>query len=74
MVRAILKGDLARLKRERDDAVIAGRWAGLFAQADPKQHDRLLKSILTDKKKPRLPMTGKQIGAALRVFAAKTGG
>ena len=69
----MLKGDIARLKRDREDAVIAARWAGLFAQADPKHHDRLLKDILADRKAPRLPMSGKQIGAAMRVFAARGG-
>lgn len=68
-----MDGDLDRLKREREDATRIAQRAGFFAQIAPKAHEQALKRLLGGGTKPLAPMTGKQIGSAMRALAARAG-
>jgi hypothetical protein len=60
------------VKREWETGLHQARWTGFFAQVKISEHNKLIKQMLSGKADK--VMSGRAIAAAMRAWAAKSGG
>lgn len=70
MVGVTLRGAARREMREYERSAVAARWIGLLSQIEPRRHPGVDK-MLGKKKTAGRRMSGKEIGMAMRAWAAR---